>query len=76
MAVGEGEVSGSVMIGAWEVAPLGFVEAVHVEAVVESIRVFIEEDEDIGRADDIGGLEELPVVGVEAVGEDAGVSDQ
>lgn len=76
VAVGEREVGGSVMEGAGEVAPLGFIEAVHVEAVVERIGMFIEEDEDVCGADDISGFEELSVVGVEAVGEHARVTDE
>lgn len=76
VAIGKREASGSVMVGAGEIAPLRFIEAVHVEAVVERIGVFVEEDEDICRSVDVSGFKELPVIGVEAIREYAGVTDE
>ncbi len=53
---------------------MGFIETVHVEAVIERIGVFVEEDEDVCRRGEVGGFEELSVIRVKAIGEDAGVS--
>ena len=49
VAVGEGEVGGAVVVGGGEVAPGVIVQAVDEEAVVEGVRVLIQEDEDARR---------------------------
>ncbi len=77
MAIGESEVGGGVVEGGGQVAPArGFFEAIHEEAVIEGVGVFIQEGEGRGRPGEIGVLEALDEGGVEPVGEFAGITDE
>lgn len=75
VAVGIGEIGSAIVIGAWKIAPGFIVQAIDEEAVVDRVTVFIEKDEDVRRVLNIGSFKELHVIGIESVGEFAGVAD-
>ncbi len=75
VAVGKGEIGGTIVIGGRKIPPGGIVEAIDKETVVDGVAVLVEKDEDVGRVRDVSRFKELDVVGIESVGELAGITD-
>ena len=62
MAIGERETGGAIMIGRWHIAPdfpRGVAIAEHIPAVIDEIRVFVQENENHRGVPDAGNLEEV-----------------
>ncbi len=65
VAVGEGEVCRSVVVGSREISPAILLPAIHEEAVVEGVGVLIQEDINVGRVAQVGLTEGLDEQGIE-----------
>ena len=75
MAIGEREIGASVVIGAGEITPRIVVETIHEKAIINGIRLLIEENESAGGIQELGLFEELDIQRIKAVRQLTRISD-
>lgn len=74
VAVGEGEITGAVVVRARQIAPHIFIQHIEEEAIIEGIGVFIQEEKDSCGLEQFIFLEELNIGWIEPIGQLAGIA--